>query len=181
MKNTAHLKHAKVENIGKAPVFTVDGRPTPIMAYQWAKQEVPFKPAPNRVSPVLYVEDLEAIPLATYLENGKVGFAMKEFADWTSVYIGSPGVQAYVLREIAQKAGAHLYVEGEDIIVYANESFLGIHTATDGDHTIRLKGAETVWEAFDNRAVGEGITEYTEYIPKETTRLYCYHPELLEE
>ena len=106
---------------------------------------------------------------------------MKEFEDWTSIYIGSPAVQAYVLRAIAKKAGAHLFIDDEDVIVYANESFIGVHTATDKVRTIHLKENHNVYEVFDKREAAENTCAFSEFIPKNTTRLYCLYPECLTE
>ncbi len=145
-----------------------------------ANSEVPFKPAPNRIDPVIYADDRDAKTLAEYVEGGKPAFVMKEFDNWTSIYVGSPAVQAYVLRAIAKKAGAHLYVDDEDIIVYANESFVGLHTATAGKRTIRLPEKANVCEAFDKREIGRNIDNFVEQIPAGTTRLYCLRPELLD-
>ena len=34
-KNTENLRIARIEKINGAPALTVDGRPIPMMAYQW--------------------------------------------------------------------------------------------------------------------------------------------------
>jgi hypothetical protein len=145
-----------------------------------SNSRVPFPPAPNRIDPVLYVQDPEAVPLGEYIEGGKIGFALKKFTDWTSVYIGSPSVQAYVLRAIAKLAGAHLFVDNGDVIVYANESFVALHTERDDYYEIRLKQSADVCEAFDKQGVAKQTLCFTEHIPAETTRLYCLRPDLLK-
>ncbi len=145
-----------------------------------SNSEVPFKPAPNVINPVLHVDDPEAEVLGEYIENGRVGFAMKRFEDWTSVYIGSPGIQASVLRALARLAGAHLFVDDGDVIVYANESFVGIHTEREADYRICLKDQANVCEAFDERDVASRVTCFTEHIPAQTTRLYCLHPDKMK-
>lgn len=145
-----------------------------------SNSEIPFKPAPNRIFPALYVDDPEAETLGTYIEGGRVGFSIKRFEDWTSVYIGSPGIQAEVLRALARLAGAHLYVDNGDVIVYANESFVGIHTEREAEYKICLKEAADVCEAFDKRNVARHAESFTEHIPAQTTRLYCLHPERME-
>ena len=136
------------------------------------------KAAPCAINPVIYIDDPDAHILGTYVFGGQPGFAIKEFDNWTSVYIGSPAVQSYVLRAIAKKAGVHLFVDA-DIIVYANESFIGLHTVKDGNYTINLKGKYDVVEAFDERILAKNAKQFEEYIPKETSRLYCLMPEKL--
>ena len=56
---------------------------------------------------------------------------MKRFPGWTSVYLGSPAANAGLLRAVARAAGTHRYVDGDDI-VYANRSFVAIHTREVG-------------------------------------------------
>lgn len=135
------------------------------------------KATPCTINPVIYIDDPDADILGTYVVGSQPGFAIKEFDNWTSVYIGSPAVQSYVLRAIAKKAGVHLFVDDADIIVYANESFVGLHTVTDGNYTINLKDKYDVFEAFDERIVSKHTKQFEEYIPKETSRLYCLRPE----
>lgn len=133
------------------------------------------KPAPIRpgkINPVLVVDDSQASVLARYMEGGQVGFAMKRFPGWTSVYIGSTNVQAYVLRALAGLAGAHLFVEGEDIIVYANESFIALHTERTGSRTVKLVKKADVVEVFDGRAMGAGVASFIDDLPIHKTTLY---------
>ena len=145
-----------------------------------SNSEIPFKPAPNRINPALYVDDPEAQVLGTYIEGGRPGFAIRRFDDWTSVYIGSPGIQAEVLRALARLAGAHLYIDDGDVIVYANESFIGVHTEREADYEIRLKRRADVCEAFDGRPVARDVDRFVEHIPAQTTRLYCLHPDQMK-
>ncbi len=126
---------------------------------------------PNLVNPLIYVEDKDAIPLAVFEDNGKVGMAIKKFDDWTSVYIGAPCIQAKVLRGLAKVAGAHLYVDKEEI-VFANESYVGIHTSEDGPVNVQLRNASDVMEVFEDRIIGTEINEFTDTVPKNSTRLY---------
>lgn len=126
---------------------------------------------PHLVNPLIYIDDPEAIPLAVFEDNGKTGMAIKKFDNWTSVYIGAPCIQANVLRDLAKLAGAHIYVDKEEI-VFANESYIGIHTAQDGPVKIKLRAPADVTEVFEDRVVAENVTEFTENIPKHATRLY---------
>lgn len=139
----------------------------------------PYKASPCTIGPVLEVDDADAQVLGKYVHGGQAGFAIKKFDDWTSVYIGSPCVQAYVLRALAKLANAHLYVEDGESIVYANESFVGIHTLTGGVREVKLRQKADVAEAFEQRDVAQNANRFTEDIPAQTTRLYCLRPELL--
>lgn len=132
----------------------------------------PVNVRPSRINPVLFADDAEACVLGRYMEGGQAGFVLKRFADWTSVYIGSPGVQAHVLRALARLAGAHLFVEGEDIIVYANESFVALHTERPGVRNVQLVKKADVVEAFDGRDMGRAISFFEDDLPTHKTALY---------
>ena len=130
----------------------------------------PMQPPPTTVDPLFYVEDSEATLLGRYLENGKPAFAVKRFDDWTSVYLGSPGVSADILRAIAKEAQAHLYVDGGDI-VYANESFVAIHTAREGERVVHLRQRTDAYEVFDDQVLGRNASSVALDIPAFATKL----------
>ncbi len=134
-----------------------------------------YKAAPCMINPVIHIDDPDTTVLGKYISGGQAGFAIKEFDAWTSVYIGSPAAQADVLRAIAKKAGVHLFAD-KDVIVYANESYGGLHTVTDGHYIVNLKDNSDVIEVFDERDIAKNVKEFEEYIPKETSRLYCLQP-----
>ena len=85
-----------------------------------------------------------------------------------------------MLRALARLAGAHLYIDNGDVIVYANESFIGVHTEREADYEIRLKRRADVCEAFDGRPVARDVDRFVEHIPAQTTRLYCLHPDQMK-
>lgn len=126
---------------------------------------------PMTVSPLFHVDDPQATVLGTYVESGKVGFAVRRFKTWTSVYVGSLAVGSHILRAIAQAAGAHLY-DDTDQIVYANESFLAIHTSKAGKRTLRLRRRSDVYEPFEDRVLAKDVDAFTIEVPAHATRLF---------
>jgi hypothetical protein len=130
----------------------------------------PWLLPPMEVYPLFYVDDSAATVLGRYLHGEQPAFAVRRFADWTSVYIGSPAPNAAVLRAIAHASGVHQYVQGDDI-VYANQSMIAIHTREAGPRTIRLRRPGDAYEAFDDLLLARGVTEFTLDIPATTTRL----------
>ena len=102
-------------------------------------EHIPYSADPSIISPLFEINDDKADILGEYIFSQKAGFAVKEFEDWTSVYIGAPYVQADVIRAIAKKYNAHLFSQNKQAIIYANESFLGIHASWDGAVEIDLK------------------------------------------
>lgn len=137
---------------------------------------VAFPPPPNRLSPVFAVDDPEASPLASYMEGTGVGMAIREFDDWISVYIGSTGMQSDVLRALCKKAGAFLYTEDRDVIVYANRSYLAIHTGNEGEVTLNLPDKYDATEEFDSDVLKNVDTIHTSVLPAGTTKLWRLDP-----
>jgi hypothetical protein len=53
--------------------------------------------------------------------------AMKRFANWCSVYVGTTVLPTTLLRALARLAGVHLFIDTEDII-YVNSKLLVLAT-----------------------------------------------------
>jgi len=63
-----------------------------------------------RLGPLFHVEDESALVLGNVVfSRGRCvpGFAVKQFTDWTSIYIAAPNLPAPILRGIARYAGVH--------------------------------------------------------------------------
>ena len=83
-----------------------------------------------------------------------------------------------MLRALAKLAGAHLYID-EDIIVYANQSFVGVHAKAGGKKRIYLRDKATVVEAFDGYTAAQDAASFEDEVPETGTKLYCLKPENL--
>ena len=126
------------------------------------------------VGPLFQVEDEGAIRLGHYAGRPETAFAVKEFADFRSVYIGAPLAPPGLLRKIARYAGVHIYLDAEDIL-YANASFLAVHTRLGRERTLRFKKPCRVRELFGNGALkGNGPQDAfaLRLAPRSTALLY---------
>jgi hypothetical protein len=140
---------------------------------EWQENDQqPVDIMPGLINPVLYADDPDARVLGRYCDGDQAGFVMKHFDEWTSVYIGSTGVQASVLRALARRAGAHLFVEDEDIVVYANESFVTLHTERPGKRTVKLVSKTDAIDVFDGRVMGRCVDAFVDDLPQHKTTLY---------
>lgn len=101
--------------------------------------------------PAFAVDDPDAVVLGVYKENGLPAFAMKQAGECTLVYFGSTALTARVLRALARKAGVFLYAH-EDAIVYACQSYVGLHAVKDGSFTLHLPSRRALREVFSGRA-----------------------------
>lgn len=65
-----------------------------------------------------------------------------------STYSVAPRMPPRLLRNAAKEAGAHVYVDSDDV-VYASRRFVALHATSDGPRTIHLPSvAEVVTDAF---------------------------------
>jgi hypothetical protein len=118
---------------------------------------------------VIWVEDESAEALG-FSPNGKVSFALKKFPNWKSVYIQTPPVPSSLLRELLRSAGIHIYIDSDDVL-YANESFIAIHTAKGEVKNIRLPREREVWDVFEGRRIGK-VKEWRVDVPTHQTILF---------
>ena len=119
------------------------------------------------VDPQFYVTDKSLIST----KEGGV-FAAKQMGKWRSVYSLMP-LTRYHLRAICKYAGVHIYSELDDQL-FANESYVMLHSVKGGDKTIRLPGKSyTVTELYSGKKLGTGVSVFTDKnVPAGTTRLY---------
>ena len=123
------------------------------------------------IGPIIYVDDPEATVLGELDCLQQPGFCVKQMDGWTSVFCAAPMLNQYVLRNAARVAGLHVYSEGDDVIL-PGKSFIMIHAKTAGEKTIRLPAPSDVYECYEGREVGRGITEIRETLPEHGTRIY---------
>jgi hypothetical protein len=169
------VKHCVADFSGQASsrVYLTDFT-HPITAHMEAMPEFGTE---SRLGPIFYCDDPQARTLGRLLPArgggaGEVpGFVVKEFADWTSVYIAVPNVPAPILRNIARQAGCHIYNDDGDL-VYANSHFLAIHTNIGGPKRLRLPKRTDVYDAFTEKLVARKVTEFTDTVSQYETRLY---------
>jgi hypothetical protein len=123
----------------------------------------------KQTSPVIWVEDEFAEALG-FSPDGKIAFALKKFPNWTSVYIQTPPAPSSILRELLRNAGIHIYIDSDDVL-YANESFIAIHSAKEGAKSIRLPKEREVWDVFEGRRIGK-VKEWKLNVPAYKTILF---------
>ncbi len=110
-------------------------------------------------APYCYADDSEATVLGK-LANGQPGLVVKEFDNWTTVYSSAPMLPTKLLRNIAQAAGAHLYIDTPDV-VWAAREMLAVCVKEPGQREIRLPRTATVKNLYTGAVVGEGIKRFT--------------------
>lgn len=122
--------------------------------------------------PVFAADDPDAIVLGIYKENGLPAFVMKEVDGCRMIYYGSPALNTRILRGLCRLQGLTLYTE-EDCIIYANESYLGLHAVRNGEVTLHLPTPRALQEVFSGE-IYAAASELTLTLRKGETRLFTY-------
>jgi hypothetical protein len=130
------------------------------------------------ISPAIYCDDPEATVLGRLMPTHggdnfgeHPAFAVKKFADWTSIFIGVPNAPPDILRNIARMAGCHIYNDDNQVI-YANSHYLAIHTNRSGRRKLVLPRRSDVYDAFTEKQIARNVTEFTDELPANGTRVY---------
>jgi len=100
-----------------------------------------------------------------------VGFAAKNGGDWTSVYAGVTAMTSELLRGLAKFAGAHVYLDTDDML-YANSRMIVLHTnwRPGRERTIQLPRKTKVYNLLDGgKQVAAGAREFTIPVKPKTT------------
>jgi len=125
----------------------------------------------HRVGPLFYSSDPEAISLGVLGSIGKTGFCVKQFRDWTSIFIATPFASKDILRNISTFAGVHQYTNGGDL-VYSNKHFLSICPRVNGKRTIRLPEPKSVTDLWADERIAETAKSFE--IDAKANRTYLY-------
>ena len=134
------------------------------------------------LAPVIAVEDSSAVALgyhtaqAGYGENA-VGFAVKEITDgsgnsWTSIYSAVPCLPADIIRNILKHCGCHIYDGNSSDVIYADNSYVSVHSLFGGEKTVELPGNYTVYDVFNRKVIAENVNSFTYTAEKSETRLF---------
>ncbi|MBM4085384.1 MAG: hypothetical protein FJ272_11390 [Planctomycetes bacterium] len=109
--------------------------------------------------------------LARFEDGGKPSIAMRQTPQATDIWIGSVMAPADLLRSLARRAGCHLFCDADEII-YANKSFLAIHTREAGERTFNLRRKADVVEVFSGDMLAEGAAQFKDTMDAYRTRVY---------
>ena len=127
-------------------------------------------PGANKLPERFYGSE-EGEVLARFEEGGQPSMVRHSTSKATDIWIGSVTAPADLLRRIARRAGCHLFCDGDEI-VYADHSFLAIHTRAAGERTFNLRRKADVVEVFSGDVLARGATQFKDTIDACRTRLY---------
>ena len=93
---------------------------------------------------------------------------------WRSVFMSLPP-DAAALREAFREAGAHVWIETDDVLA-AGRGYVMLHASSDGEKTIRLPSRCDAREIFGASPDISAATSITERMKLGETRVYSLRP-----
>ncbi|MGI5924971.1 MAG: beta-galactosidase [Lentisphaeria bacterium] len=127
-------------------------------------------------NPALLPDDSAAVVLASYAD-GRPAVAAKRFPTWTAVYCAQPQLPAAFWRQLADLAGAHCYVAGEDVI-WASKSLVAISVHDAGERSIELPAPARVRELYSNTVVSDkAVSRFTWNFSQDSSCIFELTPE----
>jgi len=96
------------------------------------------------------VVDENAQTVASFVQSGKVGVAVKHEKDYTVYYSAVGNLHASILQDIARQAGVHIYTDS-GIATFINSSFFGIYNTKDDQTVITMQKDGEYKEIFSGK------------------------------
>lgn len=124
----------------------------------------------QRVSPLCFADDASATVLGT-LADGKPGLVVKTENGWTSVVSSAPMLPARLMRNLAQIAGVHTYIDTEDV-VWASKRMVAVCVKDGGKRTVRLPKKSNVRDLYSGEVIGRGIASFEAQFAERATRVF---------
>lgn len=116
------------------------------------------------------VDDPTAQPLGTYLSDGKVAGAVKQFDHYTSVYVGPPaGLTPRFVNNLAHLGNALVLMEPGNMVMMQRNNFVCIHGIEGGNQTLHLPFKATVVDLFKNSVLATDTDTVPLSIPLDGT------------
>lgn len=125
----------------------------------------------NTFGPLIYANDSSAEVLGVLQGHGVSGLVSKEIDGVQVYYSAAPMLGSSVLRGIAARAGAHIYYDSGEV-VFANNKFFALHTATAGTKHIRLPRVTDVYDVYNDKLIAKNTDNFRVDLPVRHTVLY---------
>lgn len=129
----------------------------------------------GKFSPLFHIVDSGSERLGTLKHEGReyvtYGFKNGNYLCTTPVYTRGE------LRRLFAKHGVHVYNDDNALCVYANRSFVAVHSAKGGRQTIRLPEKSNVTMVYPERKeLGRGVREFSFELDGVSTVLFHCDP-----
>jgi len=143
---------------------------------------------PLAYGPALYPKDGTVLG-AAWTKQGRnyAGLSVKSFGkgarsasagkeplgsgDWAAVFTTAVPIPADLWRNLARYAGAHVYAEGNDILM-ADSSIVALHSIQSGPKRLALPGKYRVWDVMTGELVGKRLDSILFTMQAPETRIF---------
>jgi hypothetical protein len=116
------------------------------------------------------VVDPEAQTWGYHYTSGGVGLACKQVNGANSVYCSAGPLHPAVVRDLAQFAGAHVFLDTSDVS-YFSRAFVGIHTWKAGPRRLEFPESQPLYDLLHGEALpASAVHDLT--LPAYSTALY---------
>ena len=139
--------------------------------FNWKRGEIQVI-HPSLTSPLIYVNDTQAIILGRFITNNQPAYVVKDFDEWRSVYIGAKVLNPSIIRAVARAAGVHIYLDTDDVL-YANDRFVAVQAAKEDTKRICLpRTVQQITDAYTNEVLAGNTDEFEIKISNGETRMF---------
>lgn len=127
--------------------------------------------ARNLVGPIFYGDDPSTVVLGRLYGHDLPGLITKNIDGLQVYYSAAPQLTSAVLRGMATTAGVHIYNFRDDML-YANNSFIALHTATAGKRTLKFPQETSLYDVYRDIEIARDVREAAVDLPVRQTFLY---------
>lgn len=127
---------------------------------------------PVYANPGFEIDDPDATVLGRYCHNGRAAMAMTEKNGFASVYCASQVMRSDLIASLAEWAGCHLFLHGDDVL-YANENFVCVHAKDDGARRVYFKRPCSPYEVYEKRFYGHNVDHIDVDMRLGDTKMWC--------
>ena len=139
--------------------------------FNWKRGEIQVI-HPSLTSPLIYVNDTQAIILGRFITNNQPAYVVKDFDEWRSVYIGAKVLNPSIIRAVARAAGVHIYLDTDDVL-YANDRFVAVQAAKEDTKRICLpRTVQQITDAYTDEVLASNTDEFEIKISNGETRMF---------
>ena len=142
--NDSGISLARVSKLAEMEIGILDADETTVQAMG---DSYGYAAAKN---PTMYVRGGDVEVLGSFSESGRCALACKKLPDCTVYYSAVGNLSHKVLREIARKAGVHIYAE-DGVATYVNSGVVGVYNTKDAVTTVTLPADGTYTELFSGK------------------------------
>lgn len=109
------------------------------------------------MNPGFYIDDERVTVLGRYCIDGRIAYALRENDGFVSAYCATQVLRSELIASLAEYAGCHLFVHGDDVL-YANENFAAVHASRTGMRRVYFKRPCSPYEVYEERYYGHNVT-----------------------